>query len=95
MRLPAMKLPTMNLIVAIPLVFAAACSVETNPQNDQTTIRYDPSPVVNVAADVGNAAEESISDIDNATERAGRAIENVGDIDVDLDVRRDPPGNAT
>lgn len=86
----------MRLIAAIPFALLAACSVETNPQNDATTIRYDTQGVENVLEDVGNAAEESISDVENVTDRAGRAIDNVDNIQVDLDVRRDPPpGNGT
>lgn len=85
----------MRLLIALPLLLAAACSVETDDRNDQTTIRYDDSQVENAMSEVGNATGEAAEQIGDAAARAGDAIENgVGDIDVDLDVRRDAPGNS-
>lgn len=85
----------MRLLIALPLLLAAACSVENDDRNDQTTIRYDDSQIENAVGEVGNATEQAADQIGNAAARAGDAIENgVGDIDVDLDVRRDAPGNS-
>lgn len=87
----------MRLLIAIPLLAAAAaCSVERDPANDQTTIRYDTQPVENVVSDLGNAAEQSISDVDNAAQRAERTLDTLDNINVDVDVNRDrnPPGNS-
>jgi hypothetical protein len=82
----------MRLLIALPLLIAAGCSVESDRQNGQTTISYDAPGVENVVADIGNAAGEAVSDIGNAADRAGRVadtIDNgVGDIDVNLSIRR-------
>ena len=80
----------MRMISALPLaaLAAAACSVENDPGNDTTTIRYDSRPVENVVGEVGNAVEQSVSDIGNATERAERVIDNVRDTEVNVDLRR-------
>ncbi|MDQ8756111.1 hypothetical protein RCO27_07690 [Sphingosinicella sp. LHD-64] len=83
----------MRLLFALPLLFAAACSVENDRQNGQTTISYDAPGVENVVDDVGRAAEEAASDVGNVADRAGRVVDNVdngiGDIDVNLNIRRD------
>lgn len=83
----------MRLILALPLLLAAGCSVENDRQNGSTTISYDAPGVENVVTDVGNAAEEAAADVGNVADRAGRVVDNidneVGDIDVDLNIRRD------
>lgn len=84
----------MRLLIALPLVLVAACSVERDPANDQTTIRYDSQPVENVVRDVGSAAEESISDVENAAQRAERTIDTLDNVNIDVNVDRDPPGNS-
>lgn len=80
----------MRPILALPLVVlaAAGCSVENDPQNDSTTIRYDSQPIENAVGQVGNAVEQSVSDIGNATERAERVIDNARDMEVNIDLRR-------
>lgn len=82
----------MRLLIALPLLIAAGCSVENDRQNGQTTIRYDDAGVENVVADVGNAAEEAVSDVANVADRAGRVVDTVDnqvrDIDVNLSIRR-------
>lgn len=83
----------MRLLIALPLLLAAGCSVENDKQNGQTTISYDAPGVENVVADVGNAAEEAVSDVGNVADRAGRVVDNidngVNNIDIDLNIRRD------
>ena len=84
----------MRIIVALPLLLAA-CGVESDARNDQLTINYNGESIENAADEVSNAAEQAASDVGNAADRAGQAIENeVGDIDVDLNVSRDRPGNT-
>ncbi len=79
----------MRLILALPLALAVVgCSVENDPQNDMTTIRYDSAPIENAVGEVGNAVEQSVSDIGNATERAERVIDNARDMEVNVDLRR-------
>lgn len=77
----------MRWMIALPLA-AAACSVENDPGNDTTTIRYDSRPVENAVGEVGNAVEQSVSDISNATERAERVIDDARDMEVDVNLRR-------
>ncbi len=79
----------MRPILALPLALAAAaCSVEKDPANDMTTIRYDSRPIENAVGEVGNAVEQSVSDIGNVTERAERVLENTRDLEVNVDLRR-------
>lgn len=80
----------MRMILAFPLLLAAACGVDAN--NDTVTINYDSEAIENTAGELGNAAERAASDIGNAAQ----AIENrVDDIDVDIDLNRNDSGNAT
>ena len=83
----------MRLFLALPLL-AAACSVDNDSANDQMTVQYNQQRIekaARAARDVGVAAG-------NVAAGAGRAVRNeVGDIDVDVDVRRkrnDPAANA-
>ncbi|MBX3561341.1 MAG: hypothetical protein KF780_05955 [Sphingomonas sp.] len=80
----------MRPIFALPLAVlaAAGCSVENDPGNDTTTIRYDSRPIGNAVGEVGNAVGQSVSDIGNATERAERVIDNARDMEVNIDLRR-------
>ena len=74
----------MRRILALPLLVIAACNVERDEANDQTTIEFNEQRVEDAASDVANVAES-----------AGEAIENeVGDIDVDVDVDRNRAGNT-
>lgn len=88
----------MRIIVALPLLLAAACSVENDDRNDAVTLNYDASAVENVADDLGNAAQDAASELGNATRSAGDAIENeIDNIDVDIDINRNNnrTGNST
>ena len=68
----------MRIILALPLLLAAACSVESDDRNDSMTLEFNETKIEKTADDLGNAAE-----------RAGEAIENeVEDLDVDVDVNR-------
>ena len=81
----------MRLILALPLLTVAACSVENDSANDQMTLEYNQQRIENAA----RTAREVGSGIGNVVESAGQAIENeVGDIDVDVDVTRNKAGNA-
>ena len=81
----------MRMLIAAPLLLAAACSVETDRRNGQTTIGFDEKIVTNTTDRLGNAAEETANEI----ERAGQEIRNEArSIDVDVDIRRRPPGNS-
>ena len=81
----------MRMLIIAPLLLAAACNVENDGANNQTTITIDREAVGNVTDDLGNAARDSAAEL----ERAGEAIGNEARrIDVDVDVRRDGDGNA-
>ena len=83
----------MRLILALPSL-AAACSVDNDSANDQMTVQYNQQRIEKAARtvrDVGAAAG-------NVAASTGRAVRNeVGDVDVDVDVRRkrrDEPANS-
>lgn len=81
----------MRLILALPLLAVAACSVDNDQANDQVTLEYNQQRIENAA----DTAREIGSGIGNVVSSAGRAIENeVGDIDVDVDVTRNRPADA-
>lgn len=81
----------MRLLLAAPLLLLAACSVETDRRNGQTTIGFDEKIVTNTTDRLGNAAEETANEI----ERAGQELRNEArGIDIDVDIRRRPPGNS-
>lgn len=85
----------MRMIAALPFLMLAACDVEKDPQNDQTTIEFNEQRIESTAENLGNAAEEVASDVANAAETAGQKIENeVEGIDVDVDVNRRKSDNA-
>ena len=82
----------MRILIAAPLLLAAACSVERDPRNGQTTIGFDDSAITNTAGRIGNAVENGVAEV----QEGGRALRNeVRDVDIDVDVRRDEPGNST
>jgi hypothetical protein len=90
-----MRIPT-----ALPLLLAAAgglaaCDVNNDAANDQMTLEYDEQKIRNAAAATARTAREVGSGVGNVAASAGRAIENeVGDVDVDLDVTRNRGGAA-
>lgn len=82
----------MRALVAVPMLLAAACSVENDPRNGQTTIGFDETIVTNTTDRLGNAVDDTANEI----ERAGQEIRNEArSFDVDVDIRRRPPGNST
>lgn len=81
----------MRILIAAPLLLAAACSVERDQGNGQTTISIDTNVVTNTTDRLGNAAEETAAEL----ERAGQELRNEARrLDVDVDIRRRPPGNT-
>lgn len=85
---------TLHLIVPVAaLALLAACSVETDRQNGQTTVSYDQPELENAISEVGNAAEQAADDIRNTAQSASDAIENT-DIDVNLRRNDDRAGNG-
>ena len=79
----------MRKFALIPLLMLGACTVENDPRNDEMSIEYDQQVIENTASDLGIAAEDAADQIGDAASNAGRAIENeIGDIDVDVDINR-------
>ena len=91
----------MRKIIAIALVAAAGCSVDSDSTNDQVTLEYDQNKVEKTARDTARTAKGVASGVGNVAASTGRAIKKeVGDIDVDVDVKRTPSrdraeGNAS
>lgn len=82
----------MRLLIAAPLLLAAACTVETDRRNGQATVGFDQNIITNATDQLGNAAASTANEI----EQAGQDIRNQArGIDVNVDVRRQPPGNST
>ena len=80
----------MRLILALPLLLtAAACNVESDSANDHMSLQYDENRIKEGAAAAARTAREIGSGVGNVASSTGRAISNeVGDIDVDVDVNR-------
>lgn len=82
----------MRILIAAPLLLAAACSVENDPANRQTTIGLDTNIVTNTTDRISNVADDTANEL----ERAGQDLRNdIRSVDVDVDIRRRPPGNTT
>jgi hypothetical protein len=85
----------MRMIFALALLPLAACSVDNDSANDQMTLEYNQQRIEDAAATAGRAVREVGAGVGNVAEGTGRAIKNeVGDIDVDVDVKRSRPGEA-
>ncbi len=86
----------MRMIIALPLLLVAACSVDSDGRNDSVTVNFDAQGIENTADELGNAADQAVSDVGNAARGAGQAIENeIDNIDVDIDINRNGSRNAT
>ncbi|MGQ0661734.1 hypothetical protein [Sphingosinicella sp.] len=81
----------MRILIAAPLLLVAGCSVQNDPRNGQTTIGFDETIVTNTTNQLGNAVESTAAELN----RAGQELRNEArSIDVDVDIRRRPPGNT-
>lgn len=88
-----MKKHPAPLILALPLLMAAGCSVERDEANDSTSLEINEERLEDVGADVANAAEDVAEGAGNIAEATGVAIENeVGD--GDEEANRSEAGNA-
>jgi hypothetical protein len=89
----------MRLIFALPLLALAGCNVDNDSANDSVRLEYNEQKIRDSAAAAASAAREVGSGVGNVAASAGRAVKNeVGDVDVDVDVTRnrsgDPAANA-
>ena len=79
----------MRIILALPLLALAACNVENDSANDQMRLEYNQQKIEGAAAAAARTAKEVGSGVGNVAVTTGRAVSNeVGDIDVDVDVKR-------
>jgi len=77
------------MILALALVTVAGCDVNNDTMNDQVTLEYNGQEIEKTAKDAARAAEGVATSVGNVAADTGRAIGNeVGDIDVDVDVSR-------
>jgi hypothetical protein len=82
-------------IILLPLLALAACQVSTDDANDSTTVQYNQDLAENVAGDVSNQAGAIAGHISNDVQEAGATVTNeVGKVDVDVDVDRNAPANS-
>ena len=81
--------------IILPLLMLAGCNVSTDDKNDSTTVQYNQDLAENVAADATNEAGNIAGYIANDVKEAGQTVKNeVGDVDVDVDVSRNGTANA-
>ena len=84
----------MKIAIAAPLLLLGACNVDRDEGNGTTTVSFNEEVAQNTAEDVGNAAETIGGQIANDVERTADKVQNeVGDVDVDVDVSRNSGGN--
>ena len=77
-----------STILALTLLLGA-CSVDTDSTNEQVTLEYNKQEIRKAAREATRTAREVASGVGNVAATTGRAISNeVGDIDVDVDVSR-------
>lgn len=79
----------MRVVMAGLTLALGACSVDADSTNEQVTVEYNKQEIRETARSAGRTAREVASGVGNIAATTGRAISNeVGDIDVDVDVRR-------
>lgn len=79
----------MRLMLALPLLALAGCDVDNDSANDQVRLSYNQQRIEDAAAATARTAKEVGSGVGNVAVSTGRAVRNeVGDIDVDVDVTR-------
>ena len=79
----------MRILFALPLLALAACDVDNDSANDQMTLQYNQQRVEDAAAAAARGTRDVAAGVGNVAASAGRAAKNeIGDIDVDVDVTR-------
>ncbi|HEX8643790.1 MAG TPA: hypothetical protein VF702_07735 [Allosphingosinicella sp.] len=85
----------MRILLALPLLAVAACNFDNDAQNDQMTLEYNQERIEDAARDAARGARDVARGASNVVGETGRAISNeVGDIDVDVDISRNKAGNS-
>jgi hypothetical protein len=81
-----------RLFLACSLLSLSACSVDSDSANEQVTLEYNKQEIRDRAAKAKRTAGEVASGLGNVAATTGRAIKNeVGDVDVNVDVKRTRP----
>ena len=81
----------MRLILALSFLTLASCNVDSDAANEQVTLEYNKQQIREKAAKTARAAKDVASGVGNVAATTGRAIKKeVGDVDVDVDVKRTP-----
>ena len=84
----------MRILFAVPILMLAACQVTKD--DNSTTVSFNQDVAENAAADAGNFAENVGGIIANDVDRTTDKVKNeVGDVDVDVNVTRDDGDRAT
>ena len=82
----------MRLFLACSLLSLSACSVDSDAANEQVTLEYNKQEIRDRAVKAKRTAQEVASGLGNVAATNGRAIKNeVGDVDVNVDVKRTRP----
>ena len=86
----------MRILLVLPLLAAAAaCNVDNDAANDEMTLQYNQERIEDAARDAARGARDVARGAGNVMGETGKAIRNeVGDIDVDVDVTRNRAGAA-
>ena len=72
-----------------------ACNVVSDGANEEVTLEYNKQQIRDTATKAVRTAENVASSLGNVATATGRAIRNeVGDVDVNVDVTRTPRENA-
>ncbi len=79
----------MRRLIVSTLLLTGACSVDSDAANEQVTVEYNKQEIRKTARDAARTAREVASGVGNVAASTGQAVRNeVGDIDVDIDVSR-------
>jgi hypothetical protein len=85
----------MRILLALPLLAVAACNFDNDAANDQMTLEYNQQRIEDAARATAKGARDVARGAGNVAGETARAISNeVGDIDVDVDVSRNKSGNS-
>ena len=75
----------MRILLAASVLMLTACGVDNDPANEKVTVTYDKEKIEKA----GRAAKSVAVSAGNVAETTGKAIKKeVGDVDVDVRVRR-------
>jgi hypothetical protein len=76
-------------MIGLGVLVLGACNVNSDAANESVTVEYNKQQIREKAVAAGRTAKGVASGIGNVAKSTGRAIKNeVGDVDVDVRVRR-------